>query len=90
MDEKEQINYKELLQRHPWIITKDKTCLLSPDSDGLLCGLVMSNLLNWEIGGFYDSKALIIKNGVDHNQCAFLDIEINRKGVPSIGNHLVE
>ena len=40
----EQINYHEVLEKYPWIAKKNQKCILSPDSDGLLCGLFMSQL----------------------------------------------
>lgn len=69
---------------------RDLHCILSPDSDGFLCGLLVTNFLNWEVVGFYDGKILISKRGIDFNECVFLDIEINRRRVGSIGNHLIE
>jgi hypothetical protein len=56
-----QINYKEVIEKHPWIIENNHKCILSPDSDGLLCGLFMSNFFDWDIVGFYDGKVLVLK-----------------------------
>ena len=55
------INYNEVVKKHPWIIKKNQNCILSPDSDGLLCGLFMSHYLDWHIRGFYDGKILLIE-----------------------------
>ena len=57
-DQNEKIKYETLLKKHPWIVKKNAKCILSPDSDGLLCGLFMSHHLNWEVVGFYDGKIL--------------------------------
>ena len=84
------IDYIDLIKRNPWVTAKNQHCIISPDSDGFLCGLLVTNFLNWEIAGFYDGKISISKQGVDFNRCVFLDIEINRRGVGSIGNHMVE
>ncbi|MDI6820759.1 MAG: hypothetical protein QMD65_01100 [Patescibacteria group bacterium] len=84
------IDYAALIAQHPWTTARDRYCILSPDSDGFLCGLLVTNFLNWEVAGFYDGKILISKSGVDFNECIFLDVEINRRDVGSIGNHLVE
>lgn len=84
------INYGETIKMHPWIVSEDCDCIISPDCDGFLCGLLVSNLLNWNIAGFYDGKALVFENKIDFNDCVFLDCEINRIGVKSIGNHLLE
>lgn len=86
----DRIDYADVISRHPWITTKDNYCIISPDCDGFLCGLLVTNFLKWEVVGFYDGKILISKKGVDFTKCVFLDMEINRRGVRSIGNHLVE
>jgi len=39
------IDYDELIKKHSWIVEKNVNCILSPDSDGLLCGLLMSYFL---------------------------------------------
>ena len=84
------IDYAALITRYSWVNARDRYCILSPDSDGFLSGLLVTNFLNWEVAGFYDGKILISKRGVDFNECVFLDMEINRPGVGSIGNHLIE
>jgi len=85
----EKINYKEIIKKYPWILKKNQKCILSPDSDGLLCGLFMSNALNWSIVGFYDGKVLILKKGESVKNCIFLDMEIFREYVKSLGHHMV-
>ena len=52
----EQINYKKIISDYPWIIEKRQKYILSPDSDGFLCGLLVTNYLDGEIVGFYDGK----------------------------------
>ena len=46
----DKIDYESLLKKFPWINEKNKCCILSPDSDGLLCGLFLSKYRNWKIG----------------------------------------
>ncbi len=84
------IDYSELIQSHPWLTEFGRKYILSPDSDGFLSGLLVSNCLDGEVVGFYDGKVMILKDGTDYRSCTFLDMEINRAGVSSIGNHLVE
>lgn len=90
-DKNDQIDYVKILKDHPWIAKKNQKCILSPDSDGLLCGLFMSHYLNWEIVGFYDGKVCILKNGISafNDDVCFLDIEIYREGVKSMGHHML-
>src|SRR3989344_6128935 len=83
------LDYDLLLKQHPWIAQKDQNCILSPDSDGLLCGLLMSHYLGWHINGFYDGKVLVVDRNVIPSDCVFLDMEIFRPDVRSIGQHMV-
>lgn len=79
----------EVKKNYPWVFERGKNCILSPDSDGLLCGLLMSHYLGWKIKGFYDGKLLILEKGLSAKDCVFLDIDIFRKDIKSIGHHMV-
>lgn len=83
------INYEKLLERFPWIIEKNKNCIISPDVDGILCGLFMSYYFEWKIVGYYDGKQLCCKKNCKPNECVFLDMEIYRRNYKSIGQHMV-
>ena len=83
------IDYSAVIKKYPWLIQKDQNCILSPDSDGLLCGLFTSHYLNWKVRGFYDGKILVLEKGVRPKDCVFLDMEIFRKGIRSVGQHMV-
>ncbi|MBI3195882.1 MAG: hypothetical protein HYZ34_15645 [Ignavibacteriae bacterium] len=87
----EVIDYLRVIKQFPWIVEKKNKCILSPDSDGLLCGLLMSHYLDWQIIGFYDGKVLVLKKGesVKNKDTCFLDIEIFRSGVKSLGHHML-
>ena len=90
-DKNDVINIKHITERNPWIKEERQKCILSPDSDGLLCGLFLSHYLNWEIVGFYDGKVALIKDGLsfyDEDVC-FIDIEVYREGVKSMGHHML-
>jgi len=49
----------------------------------------MSNYLGWKIVGFYDGKVLVVKNDIEPKSCVYLDMEIFRKEVKSVGHHMV-
>jgi hypothetical protein len=89
LDQKGNINYAGVIEKYPWIVSRGQKCVLSPDCDGLLCGLLMSALFDWEIVGFYDGKTLLLKNGVAVADCVFLDMEIFRNYVRSLGQHML-
>jgi hypothetical protein len=85
----ERIDYQDLVKRYPWIVQPNQRCVLSPDSDGLLCGLFMSHVLNWQIKGFYDGKVMLLEKGLSPTECIFLDMELFRKNIRSVGHHIV-
>ncbi len=85
----EEVDYSSLIKKYPWIVQKNQKCILSPDSDGLLCGLFMSHYLGWQIKGFYDGKVMILEEGVSAKDCIFLDMEIFRSHIRSFGHHMV-
>lgn len=85
----EVLDFKETLARYPWLSEQNLDCIVSPDSDGLLCGLLMGFLSGWRVRGFYDGKVLAVEDGVSARECVFLDMEIFRKEVRSIGQHMI-
>ncbi|MBI5574286.1 MAG: hypothetical protein HY919_07030 [Elusimicrobia bacterium] len=85
----DQLNYDALLTKHPWLIQKNQKTILSPDVDGILCGLFMSHYFNWKVAGFYDGKNLAITQNTKIDDCIFLDMDIYRKNIKSCGHHMV-
>lgn len=77
------------LQRHPWLGQRDQNCIISPDADGLVCGLFMSHHFGWTVRGFYDGKVLVHDGRIRPSSCVFLDMEIFRAGVRSAGQHML-
>jgi hypothetical protein len=85
----EKINYKELIKKYPWIVEKNQQYIISPDSDGFLSGLLATNYTNGTVVGFYDGKIALIKKGIEAKDCIFLDMDINRREIKSVGHHMV-
>jgi len=83
------LDYNSLINEFPWITKENQKAIISPDVDGMLCGLLMSYYYNWEIVGFYDGKKLAIKQNIKPSECIFLDIEIYRQEVKSCGHHML-
>jgi len=85
------IEFNSIRERFPWMFEENKKCILSPDSDGLLCGLFMSYYFHWEIIGFYDGKVMVLKNDKTayDEDVVFLDMEICRRGIKSVGHHML-
>lgn len=85
----EKIDYDKLISSYPWITERDRYCVLSPDSDGLLCGLFMAAVRGWKVVGFYDDKVSVIKKEYIDQDLVFLDGEIFRENAKSMGHHMV-
>lgn len=83
------ISTKIINEKFSWIFEKDKNCIISPDSDGIMCALLMSKYLNWKVKGFYDGKVLLFQKDVVPKDCVFLDMEIALKSIKSVGQHLI-
>lgn len=80
------LQYDVLLTMYPWLTAREQNAILSPDVDGILCGLLMSHYFNWNIVGFYSGKSLVVKQEVNPKDCIFLDMDIFRKDIRSRPN----
>ena len=89
VDEKGRIIYDNIIKQYSWIVKENQKCVLSPDCDGLLCGLLMSAIFNWKITGFYDGKIMSLSKNEKIDDCIFLDMEIFREYVKSLGQHML-
>lgn len=91
MGMKEALDYEELLKKQEWLCQRNLPMVVSPDFDGLLCALLMSSQLGWRLMGFYDGKTLALSQPAKHiSEFVFLDMEIFRPTVRSIGNHMLQ
>ncbi len=88
-EKRDRIDLDNVLSKYPWLHQEGLDAILSPDSDGLLCGLLMSHARSWRIRGFYDGKVLVCDSRIKPSQCVFLDMEIFRSGVRSMGQHML-
>jgi len=89
VDKNGQIIYSNIISQYPWIVSSNQKCILSPDCDGFLCGLLMSAIFNWEIVGYYDGKVMFLKENENIKDCIFLDMEIFRNYIRSLGQHML-
>ena len=85
----DRMDFDSILKLYPWIDEKDRYCILSPDSDGFLCGLFMSKFRNWKILGFYDDKVGLVNQDYLDEDIILLDGEIFRESVKSVGHHML-
>jgi len=71
---------------------RNQKCIINTDLDGIFSGLILHNLLNWEIVGFCDSaeSIWIDKNRCDNlYDCIFIDIFVYPKNIRSIDQHII-
>lgn len=80
------------LRSFPWLYERDVPCIISPDLDGVACGLLQAHTWGWRVVGTYDGTHLCLFERPDQvawESAVFIDMEILRKEVRSIGNHLL-
>jgi len=85
------MTFDEWLRLFPWLHQPNRQCIVSADLDGVACALLQSITLHWETVGTYDSKLLSLYvpvDRIDWDNVIFIDVEILRASIQSIGNHL--
>lgn len=91
MSMREKLDYEHLLKEQDWLCQQGLPMVVSPDFDGLLCALMMVFHRDWKLRGFYDGKTLALDHPIAHiRELVFLDMEIYRPYVRSVGNHLLQ
>jgi len=81
---------------YSWLYNKRdeiKGIIISPDTDGFISALFLNEVYGWKVVGFYDGKVLATLKSIDFKnnkeKYAFIDVEILRKGIKSIGHHIL-
>lgn len=78
------------------ILSEHKKCIINADLDGILCGTILSNALNWEVVGYSMCNGKItddlwlpedISTEDAMNECVFLDLPVVKSGVATIDQH---
>lgn len=85
------MEFDEWLRSFPWLFESNRKCIVSADLDGVACGLLQGLTLSWQTVGTYDGKLLALYESVDRidwRTVVFVDVEIFRRSIRSIGNHL--
>lgn len=79
-------------ERAALLLTKNQKCIINTDIDGILCGLVLQNALDWKVIGFYNSKeTLFIDNNElgSLNDAIYIDVFIAPNQLRCIDQHIV-
>jgi len=62
--------------------------IISPDMDGFVSANFLNKFNGAKVVGTYDKNKLCLSDGVKIEECLFLDCDINRTNIVSLGNHM--
>lgn len=62
--------------------------IISPDADGLMSAELINRYNGSKIVGTYDKNILVLADGINPEECLFVDCDMNRDNFVSIGNHM--
>ena len=65
-----------------------KNLIISPDMDGFMTAKLLERFNGSKIVGSYDKNILCLADGIDPEQCLFVDCDMNRQEYVSLGNHM--
>lgn len=65
-----------------------KEIIISPDMDGFVSAELLSSVTGCEVVGTYDKNILVLSEDADIEKALFVDCDINRYNLHSIGNHM--
>ena len=62
--------------------------IISPDMDGFMTAKLIERFNGSKIVGSYDKNLLCLADGIDPEECLFVDCDMNRQEFVSLGNHM--
>lgn len=65
-----------------------KNLIISPDMDGFMTAKLLERFNGSQIVGSYDKNLLCLADGINPEECLFVDCDMNREGFVSLGNHM--
>ena len=65
-----------------------KNLIISPDMDGFMTAKLLERFNGSQIVGSYDKNILCLADGIDPEECLFVDCDMNRQEFVSLGNHM--
>lgn len=65
-----------------------KKLIISPDVDGFMSAKLINRYNGSIVVGAYDKNILTIADGINPEECLFVDCDMNRQEFASIGNHM--
>lgn len=65
-----------------------KNLIISPDMDGFMTAKLLERFNGSKIVGSYDKNILCLADGINAEDCLFVDCDMNRQEYVSLGNHM--
>ncbi len=65
-----------------------KNLIISPDMDGFMSAKLLERFNGSKIVGSYDKNILCLADGINPEECLFVDCDMNREEFVSLGNHM--
>jgi hypothetical protein len=65
-----------------------KNLIISPDMDGFMTAKLLERFNGSKIVGSYDKNILCLADGINPEDCLFVDCDMNRQEFVSLGNHM--
>jgi hypothetical protein len=65
-----------------------KNLIVSPDMDGFMTAKLLERFNGSKIVGSYDKNILCLADGINAEECLFVDCDMNREEFVSLGNHM--
>jgi hypothetical protein len=65
-----------------------KNLIISPDMDGFMSAKLLERFNGSKIVGSYDKNILCLADGINAEECLFVDCDMNREEFVSLGNHM--
>ena len=65
-----------------------KNLIISPDMDGFMTAKLIERFNGSQIVGSYDKNILCLADGINPEECLFVDCDMNRQEFVSLGNHM--
>jgi hypothetical protein len=65
-----------------------KNLIISPDMDGFMTAKLLERFNGSKIVGSYDKNILCLADGINPEECLFVDCDMNRQEYVSLGNHM--
>jgi hypothetical protein len=69
-------------------LSHSKQLIISPDVDGFMTAKLINKYNGAVVVGGYDKNILTLAEGVNPEECLFIDCDMNRPEFVSIGNHM--